>query len=209
MVVNTKQRVDFNNVLNIDVYIGVDRLDQSNCIDCIGVKLDAHLTWNSQIDEVCKKLVFTMFRLSRLRNRIAPHNNYVAHLPMCYSTDTRLCNCRMGFTSQLNLSRVQRLQNRAARIITGNFYYSNVRGIDIVKRLKWIHVIARRDCFVALTVFKCIRDMAPTYISDCITICNEDAIRETRNSTSTNLVTLPYASLDIFKNSFAYRGPFI
>ena len=61
----------------------------------------------------------------------------------------------------------------------------------------------------ALTVFKCIRGMAPTYISDCITICNGVAIRDIRNSTSTNLVTLPYATLDIFKNSFAYRGPFI
>ena len=114
-----------------------------------------------------------------------------------------------GFTSQLNLSRMQRLQNRAARIITGNFDYINVRGIDIVKQLKWMNLIARRDYFVAFTVFKCIRGMAPTYISDCITICNEIAIRDTRNATSTNLVTLPYASLDIFKNSFAYRGPFI
>ena len=114
-----------------------------------------------------------------------------------------------GFTSQLNLSRVQRLQNRAARIITGNFDYFNVRGIDIVKRLQWMNVIERRDYFVALTVFKCIHGMAPTYISDCITICNEVAVRDTRNSTSANLLTLPYASLDIFKNSFAYRGPFI
>ena len=56
MVVTTKQRVAFNNLLNIDVYIGADRLDQSNCIDYIDVKLDAHLTWNSQIDAVCKKL---------------------------------------------------------------------------------------------------------------------------------------------------------
>ena len=49
----------------------------------------------------------------------------------------------------------------------------------------------------------------PIYISDRITICNEVAVRDTRNSTSANLLTLPYASLDILKNSFAYRGPFI
>ena len=61
-----------------------------------------------------------------------------------------------------------------------------------------MNVIERRDYFVALTVFKCIRVMAPTYISDCITICNEVAVRDTRNSTSANLLTLPYASLDIF-----------
>ena len=97
------------------------------------------------------------------------------------------------------LSRVQRLQNRAARIITGNFDYINARGIAIVKRLQWMNVIERRDYFVALTVFKCIRGMAPTYMSDCIPICNEVAVRDTRNSTSANLVTLPYASMDIFK----------
>ena len=85
---------------------------------------------------------------------------------------------------------MQRLQNRAARIITGNFDYINFRGLDIVKR-QWMNVFERRDYFVALTVFKCIRGMAPTYISDCITICNEVAVRDTRNSTSANLVTLP------------------
>ena len=97
----------------------------------------------------------------------------------------------------------------SARIITGNFGYINVRGIDIVKELTWINVIERIYYVVALTVFKCIRGMAPTYNSDYITICNEVAIRDTRNSTSTNLVTLPYASLDIFKNAFAYKGPFL
>ena len=208
MVVTTKQREAFNNLLNIDVCLGDDSLDQSNCIDYLGVKLDAHLTWNSQIDAVCKKLVFAIFRLGRLRNVIAP--NMMLHIYQCI-IQPRLdyAITLWGFTSQLNLSRVQRLQNRAARIITGNFDYFNVRGIDIVKRLQWMNVIERRDYFVALTVFKCIHGMAPTYISDCITICNEVAVRDTRYSTSANLLTLPYASLDIFKNSFAYRGPFI
>ena len=51
--------------------------------------------------------------------------------------------------------------------------------------------------------------MAPAHISDCITVSKEFAIRHTRNSTPMNLVTLPYATLDIFKNSFAYSGPLI
>ena len=163
MVVATKQRVAFNNLLNIDVYLGADRLDQSNCIDYPGVKLDAHLTWNSQIDAVCKKLVFAIFRLRRLRDLIAPH--IMLRIYQCIIQPILDYAITVwGFTSQLNLSRVQRLQNRAARIITGNFDYINVRGIDIVKRLKWINVIARRDYFVALIVFKCIRGMAPTYL---------------------------------------------
>ena len=68
---------------------------------------------------------------------------------------------------------------------------AEVGPVDIVKRLKWMNVIERRDYFVALTAFKCIRGMAPIYISDCITIGNEVAVRDARNSTSTNLATLP------------------
>ena len=37
----------FNNWLNIDVYLSADRLDQNNCIDYLGVKVDDHVTWNS------------------------------------------------------------------------------------------------------------------------------------------------------------------
>ena len=73
MVVTTKQRDAFNNLLNIDVCLGADSLDQSKCIDYLGVKLDAHLTWNSKIHAVYNKLVFAIFRLGRLRNVIAPN----------------------------------------------------------------------------------------------------------------------------------------
>ena len=73
MLVLTKQREVFTNIPNIDVYLGVDRLTQLSCLDYLGVKLDAHLTWNAQMDAVCKKLVFTISRLSRLKNVLAMH----------------------------------------------------------------------------------------------------------------------------------------
>ena len=116
-----------------------------------------------------------------------------------------------GFTSQYNSSKVQRMQNRAARIITGDFDYVHVRGIDIVNNLKWMNVIQRREYFVALYVFKCIHGMSPSYLSDCITMYNEIAVRDTRASTSSNLEIVPHAPLALFDNnySFAYIGPVI
>ena len=73
MLVLTNQREVFTNIPNIDVYLGVDRLTQFSCLDYLGVKLDAHLTWNAQIHAVCKQLVFTISRLSRLKNVLAMH----------------------------------------------------------------------------------------------------------------------------------------
>ena len=111
-----------------------------------------------------------------------------------------------GFTFKYNLSNVQRLQNRAARFITGDFYYVHVQYIDIVKNLKWMNVIQRRDYFVASTVFICIHGMSPSYLSDCITMYNEKAVRDTRASTSSSLVIVPHATLALFENSFALEA---
>ena len=61
MLVLKKQREVFTNIPNIDVYLGVDRLTQLSCLDYLGVKLDAHLTWNAQIHAVCKKNLFLPF----------------------------------------------------------------------------------------------------------------------------------------------------
>ena len=79
---------------------------------------------------------------------------------------------RFDYTSKYNLSKVQRLRSRAACIITGDVGYVHVRGIDIVKNLKWMNVIQRRVYFVALSVFKCIHGMSPSYLSNCITMYN-------------------------------------
>ena len=180
----------------------MDRLTQLSCLVYFGVKLDVHLTWNEQIDAVCKKLVFTISRLSRLKNVFAMHILiYIYQSIVQPQVDYAITI--WVFTSQQNISKVQRLQNRAA----GNFYYVHVRGIDIVKQLKWMNVTERRDYFMALSVFKCLHGMAPQYLSDCITMNDEVVIRDTRASTSTNILMMPHAPLEIFKNSFSHRGP--
>ena len=117
MLVLTKQREVFTNIPNIDVYLGVDRLTQLSCLDYLGVKSDA------QIYAVFKKLVFTVSRLSRLKNVLAMHILiYIYQSIVQPQVDYAITI--WGFTSKLNISEVQRLQNRAARIITaltGNF----------------------------------------------------------------------------------------
>ena len=47
--------------------------------------------------------------------------------------------------------------------------------------------------------------MYPLYLSCCITTSDEVAVRATRTSTSTNILMMPYAPLEIFYNLFSYR----
>ena len=113
-----------------------------------------------------------------------------------------------GFTSQQNIYNVQRLQNRAARIITGNHDYVHTRGLDIVKQLNWMNVVQRRDYFIALFMLKCIHGLSPVYLSDLITMSNDIAIRPTRASSS-DMVMVPRVILYITKRSYSYCDPMI
>ena len=49
------------------------------------------------------------------------------------------CLTVWGFTSNKNINRLQKFQNRAARIITNNFIWV-IRGVDIVKDLVWLNI---------------------------------------------------------------------
>ena len=131
MVVSSQQRHVLSGASNIDVRLGNGNIKQIDCIDYLGVQLDAHLTWYDQIDAVCKKLVFIISRLSRLRHVLAPRILMYIYQGIIQPRFYYAITILWGFTSKYNLSKVQRLQSRDARIITGDIDYVHVRGIDI------------------------------------------------------------------------------
>ena len=84
-------------------------------------------------------------------------------------------------TSKQNIYKIQRLQNRAARIITGNYDFINTRGIDLVKNLKWMCVSQRRDYFIAILMFKSIHGLAPHYLYAMKSHCNAIYLQDQRD----------------------------
>ena len=57
-------------------------------------------------------------------------------------------------TTDVNLNRVQRIQNLLANIICNNFDYIHSRGIDFVRSLKLLTTRERRDFFLCVLMFK-------------------------------------------------------
>ena len=98
-----------------------------------------------------------------------------------------------GYTSRQNLNIIERLQNRAARIITGNHDYVNTRGIELVKTLKWVCVSQRRYYFMLLLMFKSIHGLAP----DCN--MQRDICQRPMRSQNVNNDYVPYDSLVFLK----------
>ena len=99
----------------------------------------------------------------------------------------------------------QRLQNAAARIITGNYDYINVRGEDLVRQLKWQTIRERRTFHTATLMFKCMQGLAPNYLCDQINLISEINGYNTRSTSSYN-VHVPFPRKEIYKRSFVYDG---
>ena len=66
-----------------------------------------------------------------------------------------------GCTTEINLNRVQRIQNLLARIICNNFDYNHSRGIDLVRSLRLQTIRGRRYHFRCVLMFKCTHGLAP------------------------------------------------
>ena len=81
MSATTRQRILHIDNNNLDVHIGDYKLVQSDCIDYLGVKIDETISWNKQTENICKKIVFIISTVSRLKHILPSHFYYVyAHL---------------------------------------------------------------------------------------------------------------------------------
>ena len=207
MLVSTKQKLSRLDETDLDVYIGDHKLLQCNELSYLGVKIDCSLAWDTQTDIVCKKLVFIVSRLSRLKAVLPVHLLMSIYTSLIQPTIDYAISI-WGCTSKQNIYKIQRLQNRAARIITGNYDFINTRGIDLVKNLKWMCVSQRRDYFIAILMFKSIHGLAPHYLCDEITLQRDISTRLTRSHDCNN-VYVPCASLECFSNAFVHKGPVI
>ena len=205
MLVTTRQMLYHMVDKELNVLIGNQKLPQSTSMTYLGVEIDNTLAWDAQTNDVCKKLVFIISRLSRLK-MVLPQYLLMSIYTSIIQPIIDYAISIWGYTSSHNLNKIQRLQNRSARIITRNYDYINTRGIDIVKNLKWMSVSQRRDYFMSILMFKSIHGLAPDYMCDEIDMQCNIAERSTRSLNFNNAI-VPYVSLESFRNSFAYRGP--
>ena len=99
--------------------------------------------------------------------------------------------------------KLQKLQNRAARVITRKSY--EVRSHDIRLRLNWNTLADRRYEHKATTMFKVLNGYAPPYMSELFKPITESIPYDLRGREQN--IILPLPKRDYCKRSFLYCGP--
>ena len=133
----------------------------------LGMSINSDISWDFHVQRLCQNMYYHLSLLRRLRP-ILPKDLllqvYKSYIQPRLDYGITLYAC----STQKNIDLVQRVQNHAARLITGNFDYINCRGIDLIKSLNLYTIRERRDYFLTILMFKAIHGIAPTYLSDRI-----------------------------------------
>ena len=86
----------------------------------------------------------------------------------------------------VQIAKLQRVQNAAARLILGIGKFSHIT--PALYELHWLPVSLRIDYKILLLTFKCIYGLAPTYLSDLISILeirkSQDLAKDLRGTAS-------------------------
>lgn len=134
-------------------------------ISNLGVKMDSDLKLDHQISGVVKSSFFHLQQLARVKPML-PRDLFERVIHAFVTTRLDYCNALYSGINQTVLSRLQLVQNAAARLLTGTRKYDHIS--PVLSSLHWLPVHFRVDFKILLFTYKCLNGLAPSYLSDLI-----------------------------------------
>ena len=165
--------------------------------ECLRLQIDKHLTWDSHVKSITKKVVSALVMLKRIK-RLVPYKNLISVYKSTIEPYFDYCSTVWNSIGSELSSKLQRLQNRAARIITG------ARSKEVLNGLGWQTLKQRRLEQTAIMMFKISNKMTPNYLQEMFQRDFGSQAYDLRSS-DRNYV-LPKNRTDYYNKSFAFTG---
>jgi hypothetical protein len=204
MLIGSPQRIRESTQNNtVKITLGSAELQRCDSYKYLGLQVDNSLTWNNTVDNLCKTLRSSLAGLQRL-NIMFPSQNMKQLYYSFFQCHIDYCLTVWGQTTLENINKIQRFQNRAARIISNNYDYDNYAGLEIVKSLDLFTIAERKDFLTLVQVYKCLNNLAPHYLSDLFTFVSDIHDRVTRQSQENDLYVPKCNTTFLQKSLLAY-----
>ena len=151
----------------------------SDTILNLGVRFDKHFLFKDRISDICRSASLSLSRISKIRSYLyvttaerLVHAFVTAKLDYCNSLLCDLPKCQ--------LSRLQEIQNTAARIVTLTKKRQHIA--PILRNLHWLTIEKRIHYKVSIITFNILNNSCPIYQKNLIR-----PLHYMRNLRSTNL----------------------
>ena len=142
-----------------------DKIEASSSMKLLGVNLDGSLSFKNHISNICKICWMNIRKIRTIRQFIDEDTckTIVQGLITSY---LNYCNVLYMGLPDTEMSKLQRVQNAAARLILNRSKYDSAT--EALKSLHWLR-IRERTLFTAMCfVYRIIKEQAPRYLMDML-----------------------------------------
>ena len=199
MVIESNQRIRTLSNNQIDIEIDGKSIKKVKEPKSQGLLIDEHLSWAKHIEEISKKISSAIGALKRVRPFISESTALQIYQALILPRFD-YCSPVWDELSVTLSDKLQKLQNKAARVITRSSYDTSAS--ILLNRLNWDNLSTRRKKLKATLMFKIIKGPSPAYLHDLFSI----------RSTTYNLrdseikLNLPKPRTNYCKRALGYSG---
>ena len=131
----------------------------------LGVLFDSAFKFDKQVNTIVKTSFFHLRSIAKIKSFLSAHNLEIV-IHALISSRLAYCNSLYTGITQATMSRLQLVQNAAARLLTGTRKRDHIT--PILASLHWLPVRFRIQFKTLLFVYKALNGLAPPYISQLI-----------------------------------------
>ena len=201
MLLGTRNRLNKINESNVDIRIKGMQLKRVKKCKHLGIIIDENLTWRDHIINIQKKTGTGLHMLKTVKQHV---NKDTVLLEMIYnaivSSHLNYCDIVWDNCGVTLLNKLQKIQNRGARVINGMPWDSS--STENLNKLKWKNLGDKRKDNIAKMMYCILNNHAPTYLSDKFSF--KKHCYNTRKSELHLNIIRPRS--DSGKRSFRFRG---
>ena len=164
-----RRPVDFNMVIKLDG----KKLKPVKFVKYLGIFIDEHLSWNTHVQHLCKKLSRATGILSKLRYNAPLKTCLSVYFALFYQPIIYGCNA-WSLTSEANLDKIEKIQNKVVRIITFSDFNSPSNNLFIrLKIVKFRDILKMQHLKLA---FEHSLNAIPTELRKLFTFCSYEHV---------------------------------
>lgn len=148
------------------VHIGPSEVNPVSSVRDLGVVLDDRLSMASHVNNVCRVATYSLWTIGQLRTFLdQATTERLVHAFISSRLDC--CNSLLYGLPESEVSKLQRIQNAAARLVVGARKSDSIT--PILRSLHWLPIRKRILFKILLLVYKSLNGFAPAYIDELLT----------------------------------------
>jgi len=187
-----------------EIQVSGTNVPLSETVKDLGMNVDNSLSMSDHIDSLCRSCLFQL-RQIRVLKRCLPQESVHILVKAFASSRLDYCNSLLYGVGQGILDKLQRIQNAAARLISGRRKFDHIT--PVLRDLHWLPIRQRIEYKLCSIVHKCLHGQAPTYLSDaCIPVSSLSG-RQNLRSAETGFLKTPRINTMMGSRAFTSSGP--